>query len=257
MDLNSEDGTEDEIFKDDSNDIKHSLLHQDFIQSSPRKRSQFHKWVAAAAVCHLSLLLILGAVLAWAADRSHNGRPFGVNLVQSPAREAVVYERLLVNNDLDAENPFKGEPQQHNNDAWNDLVKYQYSAVLPSQLGPGQESIQVNDGTDRVLITLDVFHNLNCLNDIRRYIFRSYFNESSSSSNEASFGHLNNCVDMIRQSLMCHGDIAVGTYTWKPDHLTPWPDFRIFHECRNWDEIFAWAKEHRASSVGEEDISWV
>ena len=54
---------------------------------------------------------------------------------------------------------------------------------------------------------------------------------------------------MIRQSLMCHGDIAIETYRWKADRLPPWPIFHIEHECRNWDSILQWAKEHHVPSM--------
>jgi len=123
-------------------------------------------------------------------------------------------------------------------------------AVHPSQL-KGKTSVQLQDGTGRVLINLDVFHNLHCLNMVRERLFPSYYMNSSHhrDGEDIQLGHINHCIDAIRQSLMCHGDIAIGTYSWKMDHPIPWPNFHIEHECRNWDRILEWAEKHHVPSL--------
>lgn len=170
--------------------------------------------------------------------------------------------------DVDVENPFKGPPRPESDSAWDELLRgefyalidYQnalsdsndfvarHSAVLPSELGDQLSSVDINDGSGHVLVELDVFHNLDCLNSIRKYLHRTYYNESTSKA-MAHLRQVDTCIDSIRQSLMCHGDIAIGTYVWKKDHLLPWPDFNIMHECRKWDNIQAWAVEHQAPDL--------
>ena len=124
----------------------------------------------------------------------------------------------------------------------------QNTAVSQAELG-GRKSIQLSDGADRVLVKLDVFYNLNCLNTIRKYLFRDYYGSSNDTNDHEQQVVVNECIDMIRQSLMCHGDIAIETYRWKADRLPPWPIFHIEHECRNWDSILQWAKEHHVPSL--------
>lgn len=60
-------------------------------------------------------------------------------------------------------------------------------------------------------------------------------------------GHIGHCLDIIRQALMCQGDMSLepldilddGTET-----VDPWGTFD--RECKNWDSITDWMKEHSA-----------
>jgi len=50
------------------------------------------------------------------------------------------------------------------------------------------------------------------------------------------------CLDFLRQSAMCHGDIGLVTFQWTPDSLIPVSNATV-HECVNWDAIDKWTKE--------------
>lgn len=50
-------------------------------------------------------------------------------------------------------------------------------------------------------------------------------------------------MDVIRQHIMCHADVAVNTYEWIPNYPKPWPNFETMHECANWDSIQDWAQK--------------
>ena len=65
--------------------------------------------------------------------------------------------------------------------------------------------------------------------------------------------HLDHCVDMLRQLVMCKADITVMTFSWKEGVPGPWPNFSLEHECRNWESIDMWAKE-RAIPLEDLDI---
>ena len=39
---------------------------------------------------------------------------------------------------------------------------------------------------------------------------------------------------------MCHADISVQTFQWRPDYGAPWPNFNVRHECRNWEALLEW-----------------
>ena len=44
-------------------------------------------------------------------------------------------------------------------------------------------------------------------------------------------------------SLQCHADTSLLTYKWVKDYGRPWPDFRSYHVCRDFEAIRAWAAE--------------
>ena len=43
---------------------------------------------------------------------------------------------------------------------------------------------------------------------------------------------------------MCKADVALLTFDWVDNDRAPKPNFDIQHECKNWESIDAWAKEH-------------
>ncbi|MCJ1403047.1 hypothetical protein MMC11_006269 [Xylographa trunciseda] len=50
-------------------------------------------------------------------------KPCGLNLISSPAREAVKYERVVFENEVDGVNPFLGEPSPEVDAAWSSILK--------------------------------------------------------------------------------------------------------------------------------------
>ena len=105
----------------------------------------------------------------------------------------------------------------------------------------------LNDEKGGYLVTLDVFHELHCLNMLREFVYRDYYPDKHTM--EAQIDHLDHCIDLLRQVLMCHSDISLHTYGWKDGYRWPWPDFTIEHECRSWDHLMVWAEEHNVPDL--------
>jgi len=90
-----------------------------------------------------------------------------------------------------------------------------------------------------------VFHQIHCLNDIRRQYY-VLMNESTEDF-YSSPAHMHHCFEYIRQGLMCSADS--GLEPFRPvvpgsEHLgaTGWVNERL---CRNYDELMKWAEEWR------------
>ena len=108
-------------------------------------------------------------------------------------------------------------------------------------------SVPLSDEKGGYLVTLDVFHQLHCLNIIRQGAYIEYYPERRAESDWDI--HVDHCVDTLREVLMCHGDIALHTYTWKERYRRPWPNFNIDHECRKWASIHDWAVANNIDSL--------
>jgi hypothetical protein len=108
-------------------------------------------------------------------------------------------------------------------------------------------SVPLNDEAGGFLVNLDVFHQLHCLNVLRQQIYRDSYPDWH--SKRAQLEHADHCVEYLRKVIMCNGDISMQTFTWKPDYRRPWPNFSVEHECRNWDSLMDWAKEHNVPSL--------
>ncbi|KAL6909222.1 hypothetical protein GGI43DRAFT_429816 [Trichoderma evansii] len=86
-----------------------------------------------------------------------------------------------------------------------------------------------------------VFHELHCLNKIRRAIYKDHYPEDV---NDIYWPHIQHCMDSIRQSLMCTADLTPipEAYTaYKPNGSLE-PIFQVFHTCRDFKAIQKWAK---------------
>ena len=99
------------------------------------------------------------------------------------------------------------------------------------------------------LIGLDVFHQLHCLDWIRKQMradrYADHFSQVFPSQQEA-LSHADHCVDTIRQSLMCNADVSIINYQWSETRKMTLPNARVLHTCRRWDKIMAWTKQHLA-----------
>ena len=86
----------------------------------------------------------------------------------------------------------------------------------------GEEAYPVlldrDHGTGQYLASLDVFHQLHCVDLLRKSLHREYYDKHEGSFAGAPEhvvqGHLEHCVETLRQNIMCHGDISLLTYNW-------------------------------------------
>jgi hypothetical protein len=91
-----------------------------------------------------------------------------------------------------------------------------------------------------------VYHQLHCLNDIRK-TFAEY-GMAGKQLDKLETMHKFHCVDSLRQSLMCNADLSLIHWHWKERHTLPgrhFPNATTTHICRKWSKIHDWATEHR------------
>lgn len=50
------------------------------------------------------------------------------------------------------------------------------------------------------------------------------------------------CIDLLRQAIMCTGDMGLMTYNWVLDAPAMFPDFDTKHRCRNFDKLLKWGE---------------
>ncbi|CCM06373.1 uncharacterized protein FIBRA_08631 [Fibroporia radiculosa] len=95
---------------------------------------------------------------------------------------------------------------------------------------------------------MDLFHNLHCINMFRKYSYLEHYPEIQDimSARPRFFReHMDHCLEMLRQNLMCHADIVLITYDWVAGIPKPFPDFNTFHQCRNFTKIQEWEHTNR------------
>lgn len=51
------------------------------------------------------------------------------------------------------------------------------------------------------------------------------------------------CLETLRESLMCIGNTELVTFHWVKGWPGPVPDFNVWHQCRDPEEILEWANK--------------
>jgi Mycotoxin biosynthesis protein UstYa len=92
-------------------------------------------------------------------------------------------------------------------------------------------------------------HQLHCLHALWRDHHISEYPEAQETRDKMPHIyelHIEHCVDMIRQQLMCKYDTGFITFRWIEGLDIPYPDFNTVHKCKNYDAIREWSATHEA-----------
>lgn len=123
------------------------------------------------------------------------------------------------------------------------------AARLPNATTP-----TASDAT-QYMVELDVFHQLHCLNLVRKLAYPRVFPlDLTSGSDEArdNVYHVEHCYDQLRQSIQCSSDVSTIYWEWSLKKGKMLGNLRTTHTCRNFAKIRAWAVEHRL----KRDFDW-
>ena len=92
------------------------------------------------------------------------------------------------------------------------------------------------------VVQLDVFHTLHCLSLLRKRLYPDVY--PISNKGEENIDHLEHCVESIRQSLQCFGDVSTIFWEWDEKTQRMLGNTKTTHTCRNFEKIKDWAREH-------------
>ncbi|RWA07720.1 hypothetical protein EKO27_g7384 [Xylaria grammica] len=144
----------------------------------------------------------------------------------------------LINEHAPGEKLWVGDPSPEIDALWERFEK------LWSIMVEGDEADNVRDQTllkDGYWVTgLDVFHQLHCLDSLRRALYPDYYPHKASPRTWRL--HTDHCVDYLRQAIMCHGDTTPVNQKWYPQAHRFGPDFATVHVCKPFDEIVEWSQ---------------
>lgn len=174
----------------------------------------------------------------------------------SPAENAIEWEWRQIDA-VPNEGPFSGDPSADIDAAWVELMQGINLKIYPNEMEKlGLKSLEFKDGSGYVG-GLSVYHELHCIKRIRHWLYKDHYfpnlgNASKFEQNEKWF-HVVHCLEHLRQTASCRGDISVIPYRWvylndsvDLGFIGPTQsDAEAMHRCVNWDRLHAWAKERR------------
>ncbi|KAI0137816.1 tat pathway signal sequence [Hypoxylon sp. NC0597] len=234
---------------DSEQEDSETLLHDERLETPKQQKAQ-PVLCRRAVIVHFSIFLVY-CVVTVAIFLSLKPKCY-CNLVYSPAQEAAnQYSVVTFDAPLHGGNVYRGTPREELHAAWSELLQYHNIRVPQSDLRKiNRTSLPLNDEGGGYLVTLEVYHQLHCLNQLRQQIYHEYYYPGVDNWNTSKrFEHVDHCVDVLRQVLMCQGDVSLLTYSWIDGYRRPWPNFGVDHTCRDWNSIQGWAREHNIPSL--------
>ncbi|CAI6340618.1 unnamed protein product [Periconia digitata] len=201
---------------------------------------------------YLRIFLLLGVIFVYSLGLiylapSLSSKCTNNRFVYSPAENAIDYHRITI--DGDAVNKYKGSPSPELDKAWLDLLHGFKIRVTAEELDAvNRTSTNAEDGEGGYLATLDVFHHLHCLWNVRHFLAPDYYKDQVdqhiTKPGEIYPTHIDHCLDLIRQHLMCQGDISMYTYDYmETDRTKIMPNFKVERMCMNWEHLAAWIEK--------------
>jgi hypothetical protein len=105
------------------------------------------------------------------------------------------------------------------------------------------------------VVQLDVFHQLHCLNRLRKLLYpRVYHTDLEGEADDDTVYHLEHCVESLRQSLQCASDTSTIFWEWSPANKKMMGNTATTHTCRDFEMIREWAVTHRLGEGEEFDM---
>ena len=104
-------------------------------------------------------------------------------------------------------------------------------------------------------VAIEVFHQLHCLNLLRQNNHKEYYaplGGDTAAPIHDLHGHLDHCIDALRQFVMCQGDVNVFAFRFPFDDGDPWPDYSTPRVCKNYASIRQWAVDHTVERGADE-----
>ncbi|RYP57813.1 hypothetical protein DL769_009263 [Monosporascus sp. CRB-8-3] len=153
--------------------------------------------------------------------------------------------------------PYRGEPSYEVDKAWEEIsifrpLDYQLTDEEYLKVGISPETAARNapEFGGGFFLQPEFSHQLHCVNLLRK---ASHFKYSYYKTHDPDFRdkdetfkvHLDHCVEMLRQFVMCHAEVGLVTAHWIQQRARPWPDFNTKQICRDFDGVLKWTREHQ------------
>ncbi|KAK0672606.1 hypothetical protein QBC41DRAFT_299544 [Cercophora samala] len=125
------------------------------------------------------------------------------------------------------------------------MMEVGISSISAAEARPMEnKTLPIPGEQGRYIIQLAVFHQLHCLNIIRKGIY--YGVDMTNVDDLFGIEHIDHCIDMLRQSLMCTSDVTPITFSRKSLREPMQGVAEVIHTCRNFPQIQKWAWDRRA-----------
>ncbi|KAF2278034.1 uncharacterized protein EI97DRAFT_432118 [Westerdykella ornata] len=145
---------------------------------------------------------------------------------------------------------FSGPPSASNAAAWEHLLQPLYFNASEAELLAAGSSpataVKVKNGG--YIAALGAYHEIHCLNRLRYFLYSRHDAENMTREEEDMVtDHLDHCIEVLRISVMCTGDLSLYTFTWPENPKAKFLDAHSTspRKCVDWDQLesYAWKRK--------------
>ncbi|GLI82149.1 hypothetical protein PoHVEF18_010551 [Penicillium ochrochloron] len=164
------------------------------------------------------------------------------------------YNLVRFNSTVGNPTPFGGTPRPEVDNAWAAVDQVRVRSISHEELvriGGSVDDVRLPYEMGGGYMASDMYtHELHCLNFLRKATYPEYYNESHGFTDLPHVVrlHLDHCIELLRQFVVCQGDVGLYTFQWLEHYPTPYPKFSTWHQCRNTDSIEAWITQGAAQT---------
>ncbi|KAJ3552823.1 hypothetical protein NM688_g3950 [Phlebia brevispora] len=217
------------------------------VQSS-RLVSKIRTLRCLLAVQSIALL----AVLLYLVQHRESGPSTCPQLLYSPVQDEIVYEsKMFFKGQNRSSSVYSNDPSDQVDQAWHDLYARFEVLQIPKDdaMRLPNKTIPVAADPSQYIISVSVFHQLHCLDILRKVIHSDYYADPVTGDiglllHEEIPDHVGHCLDFLRQGVMCAADVSPMIWYWREDRQAMSLELGAAHTCRRWENIDQWARAH-------------
>ncbi|KAJ7174400.1 hypothetical protein C8R46DRAFT_990506 [Mycena filopes] len=164
-----------------------------------------------------------------------------VPLVYSPAQHVVQRKVIKFTRGFADDIPiYERRPSPAVDEAWSALYSVAQTKISRTDaMKLANKTWPLIGEKGSYIFALDVFHQLHCLDIIRKQLLIS----AGHNYTRISGSHIRHCFGAIRQALMCSADISVIVWQWSDKFKMVEQRDDVLHVCRDYDMIRQWASQ--------------
>ncbi|OKL63126.1 hypothetical protein UA08_01258 [Talaromyces atroroseus] len=256
-----------EVLANDVDDKDHESEPSRLFICSQCERQQLRKpsklrrlaWILRSGWALSVILLFWLLVHLWLSDRGLQQKCFRETSSYTPLLGQVpdTLQEFRFNGSIRWPSPYRGPPSPDVDRAWEKISMFRPLNIPLTEkeflnVGKSPETAATNppEYGGGFFLQPEFSHQLHCVNFLRKashfkYDYYKNHDPDFQDKEETFKVHLDHCVEMLRQFVMCHADIGVVTAHWIEQRARPWPDFNTMHTCRDFEGIWQWTVDHQ------------
>ncbi|KAH8756475.1 hypothetical protein F5882DRAFT_481708 [Hyaloscypha sp. PMI_1271] len=219
--------------------------HQyDETSEPPRRRPSWRRYIMPLCA-HIIVFFTYSSIVLLVLNFRSGGSRHNPNILYSPANEILHWQVQELHLGDGITGSYSGYPRPELEEAWGNLLgnmNIRLSLEDLKAFNREEDAVQLPDGSGYIG-SLNIYHEIHCVKWLHTHIYQEhYFPNLTDAKREENRLHSEHCLNQLRATAMCHGDVGMITYKWGNDSRKP-KAAATAHQCIDYDRLVEWTNE--------------